>query len=128
MINSIRCLGWGPLSLVALCAQPSAAYAHDLEANTVLVAPLPTDILSGSIIFATLSGPLAGPTVVHSELDLTFVTNGMSNASDVVLHFKVTVDDVFMEWVVQGSDLGWGTGPGTFSGTIDTDQLFGQVW
>ena len=38
-----------------------------------------------------------------------------------------SVDGVSKHWTVAGSDLGWGAGGGRFTGTIDTDDLFGQV-
>lgn len=101
--------------------------AHDLDGNTIFVAPVPDQTMTGEVVLATLIGPPSGSTVVHAELSLNFTTNGAVNAADVQLDFGLSLDGVGKHWLVSGSDLGWGSGSGTFSGTIATDDFFGQI-
>jgi hypothetical protein len=83
---------------------------------------------SGGIMFVTLIGPIEGMVITGTTFDITYVSDGTTPASDLLLHGSVMVDDDFVEFNVTGADLGFGSGPGTFHGTLHTDSLNGEAW
>jgi hypothetical protein len=83
---------------------------------------------SGGIMFVTLIGPIDGMVITGTTFDITYVSDGATPASDLLLHGSVMVNDDFAEFTVTGADLGFGSGPGTFNGTLHTDSLNGEVW
>lgn len=104
---------------------PAASDGHPSSVRHKLVVPeLP---FTGNFIHATMIGPPIGSNIVHATLSLNFQTDGTTPASTVEIEFCVQVDGGGACWVVTGADLGWGSGPGTFTGSISTHELNGVV-
>ncbi len=112
-------------ALVALFALsfPVLGDGHPSSRNHTLF--VPDFPFSGNILHATMIGPEDGANIVHATLGLQFQTDGATPASTVEVEFCVQVDGGSACWVVTGADLGWGSGPGTFTGTISTHELNG---
>jgi len=107
---------------------PTPATAHG-PTGTTYVAPLPELTLNSQLILASLLGPPVGETIAHATLDLHWESNGVFPASDVEFEFEMYVDGgVKKSWIVSGADLGWGSGSGVFTGTLDTDVFNGVAW
>jgi hypothetical protein len=102
--------------------------AHDEPASSTYDLLVPGDFMSGSITFVTLVGPPAGEEVLHTTFQLTFTSPaGGTPASEIVLELSLPVDGTSKTWVLHGSDLGWPTATGTFSGSVGSDQLNGVL-
>lgn len=94
--------------------------------DPIFPVPIPgEDIFNGGIIFVTAIGPLEGSEIFSTEFDITYVSDGATPASDmlIVVGFPTTTE--YVELHVTGADLGFGDGPGTFTGTLTTDALNG---
>lgn len=116
-----------PFLAVSLLALVSNADAHDPTATQTFVSPLPTMPLDSSILFVTLVGPEVGLSVVHATLDVAWESDGTFPASDLLLHYELSIDNSIADLVVTGADLGWGSGEGTFTATLETEILNGQT-
>lgn len=85
---------------------------------------------TGEVMFITYLGPPGPPNgqnIWHATADFTWVSNGGTPASNILVNFELAVDGVTEHWTVTGADLGWGSGPGTYSSTIGTDMLNGLL-
>ena len=124
------------LSLLAACglAMTSTALRADHipgheNCDADFPVPLPgQDFFDGGVLFGTLIGPLADSVITNTTFDITWVSDGATPASDLFIEIMVQVDDKFREFCLSGADLGFGGGPGTFVGTLETDVLNGVVW
>src|SRR5688572_3753163 len=97
--------------------------------GATFVTPLPNLNLNSSVVLAMLIGPPVGSTIAHTTLDIFWESNGVFPASDVEFEFEMFVDGgVQKSWIVSGADLGWGSGVGIFTGTLDTDTFNGVAW
>jgi hypothetical protein len=105
----------------------TAALAHDLPNSTDFSIFLPEDQFTGQIMFITYIGPPAGQNIWHATADFTWISNGGTPASNILVNFELAVNGVTEHWTVTGADLGWGSGPGTYTGTIGTDMLNGLL-
>jgi hypothetical protein len=112
---------------LALAACAASTSAHQQQGTTQFQLPVPNMPLNGSITFVTLIGPNAGQTIVHARLDVTFVTEGETPAPNALLEYEFRLNGQLVNWTVTGADLGWGTGPGIFTGSIETDLGYGQL-
>lgn len=118
-----------PIAIALICvAAIPAVRAHEHPSSIDSVVQLPGNVMTGEVTFMTGIGPAPDLELVHVTWDLTFVANASMAAADVSLYVKVPVDGGSKEWLVTGSDLGWGTTPGTYQATIGTDALNGLVW
>ncbi len=124
------------LNLIAACGlvmTSTAALAdhipgHD-NCDPVFPVPLPgQEFFDGGVLFGTLIGPLADSVITNTTFDITYVSDGATPASDLFIEIMVQVDDKFRPFCLTGADLGFGSGPGTFQGTLQTDVLNGVVW
>jgi hypothetical protein len=79
----------------------------------------------GSILWVTMIGPIDDYVIINTTFEITYVSDGATPASDIQLHGTAMVDGGFAEFIVTGADLGFGSGPGTFTGTYETDALNG---
>ncbi len=79
-------------------------------------------------MFVTAIGPVEGDILTNTTFDITWVSDGATPASDLLLHGSVQVDETFVYFTVTGEDLGFGSGAGIFKGTYSTDTLNGLVW
>ena len=101
---------------------------HDND-DPIFPVPIPgQDFFSGGILFVTAIGPPGGSEIFNTSFDITYVSDGATPASD--LHITVGMllgekDPVYVETHVDGTDLGFGSGPGTFQGTFETSVLNG---
>ena len=97
--------------------------------DPIFPVPIPgQEFFTGGIIFITAIGPLGGSEIHNTSFDITYVSDGATPASD--LHITVGMmlgeqDPVFVETHVNGTDLGFGSGPGIFQGTFETSALNG---
>jgi hypothetical protein len=83
---------------------------------------------NGAVFFVTFIGPLEDSVITNTTFDITYFSDGTTPASDLFMEISVQVDDEFRDFSVTGADLGFGSGPGTFKGTLQTDVLNGVVW
>jgi hypothetical protein len=91
--------------------------------------PLPgADVFTGGAISISAIGPPAGTIITNTTFDITYVSDGATPASNLLLEVSVQVDNDFAELSLTGADLGFGGGPGTFVGTLQTDVFNGVVW
>jgi len=101
---------------------------HDND-DPIFPVPIPgQDFFSGGILFVTAIGPPGGSEIFNTSFDITYVSDGATPASD--LHITVGMllgekNPVYAEVHVDGTDLGFGSGPGTFQGTWETSVLNG---
>ena len=113
-------------TIAALVLGAGIVTAHDLPGSTEYVLQLPGDFYLGDIVIADFIGPGVGSEVLHQSLSLTWNPHPNMPASDVGMAFYLQIDNEWIHWTVTGADLGWGDGPGPFTGTIDTDELNGS--
>jgi hypothetical protein len=102
---------------------------HD-NADPVFPAPIPGQADfngGGAILFATLIGPPNGTTIYDTNLDITYVSDGVTPASDLVIVISMNIDGQSHELDITGADLGFGGGSGTFEGTLQTDLFNGVI-
>lgn len=111
----------------ALCAVATTIQASD-------VTPIGTHVSdqSGAVFFGpglgiTEFGPGVGEPITSARLDVTFNANGSTPASDLLLTYSLPVDGGTSFWSVTGSDLGFPSAFGTFTGSVETDLLNGTV-
>lgn len=102
----------------------AAAPAAPSGANE-FVLTIPPGPYNNQVTFVLFIGPDAGETVTGSTLDLTWISDGTMPASDLFLEFKFTADNTSHIWSATGADFGWGSGPGTFAGSLQTSALNG---
>jgi hypothetical protein len=100
---------------------------HD-NSDPVFPVPLPTEeFFNGGVVFVTAIGPAAGTEITNTTFDITWVSDGITPASDLMIEVGVLLETGFAEFEIHGSDLGFGSGAGTFHGTFSTDALNGIV-
>jgi hypothetical protein len=85
---------------------------------------------SGGAAWVSAIGPYGGSEITNARFDITYVSDGQTPASDILLNVGHLVDTgpggiVYIETVVTGADLGFGSGSGTFHGTVETTDLNG---
>lgn len=103
---------------------------HD-DDDPVHPVPIPgEDFFTGGAMFVTAIGPVGGSEILNTRFDITFVSDGATPASELLLNVGLLIEDGFgggtyVETVVTGEDLGFGSGAGTFHGTWETDALNG---
>ncbi|MHC5110473.1 MAG: hypothetical protein ACYTHJ_11415 [Planctomycetota bacterium] len=117
------------MTLSGNTAQADHIPGHN-DDDPIFPAPIPGkgDFNGGGVIlFVTLIGPDGGTTIYNTSLDITYVSDGVTPASDLVLEISTFVDGQLREWDVSGADLGFGSGPGTFKGKLDTDIFNGII-
>ena len=91
--------------------------------------PMPgQEFFDGGALFVTFIGPIEDAIVTNTTFDITYVSDGTTPAADLSIHISVQVDNDFAHFTVTGADLGFGSGPGTFSGSYQTGELNGLVW
>ena len=101
---------------------------HDND-DPIFPVPIPgKEFFSGGIMFVTAIGPPGGSEIHNTIFDITYVSDGATPASD--LHITVGMwlgeeNPIYVETHVDGTDLGFGSGPGTFEGTFETSALNG---
>jgi len=96
------------------------------DSDPVFPVPIPgQEFFDGGIVFVTAIGPLAGSEITNTTFDITWVSDGLTPASDLMIEVGIVLESGFVEFEVHGSDLGFGSGPGTFHGTLSTDALNG---
>lgn len=103
---------------------------HDNDSN-VHPMPLPgQEFFTGGILFVTAIGPIGGREILSTDFDITWVSDGATPASNLEIFVSMFIDDGFgnitqNEIHVTGADLGFGSGPGTFTGLFSTDAFNG---
>jgi len=80
------------------------------------------------VFFVDAFGPVQGTIITNTRFDITYVSDGITPASDIVIAVSAPVDMQSREFHITGADLGFGSGSGTFIGTFETDELNGEVW
>ena len=80
----------------------------------------------GAVFIASAIGPAKGTTITNTRFDITYVSDGITPASDMVIGVSAPVDTQFRDFHITGADLGFGSGSGTFTGTFETDELNGE--
>lgn len=118
---------------LALAATPTATLADHIDGHDncdpVFPVPLPgEEFFHGGVLFVTAIGPVEDDIITNTTFDITWVSDGATPASDLLLHGSVQVDNTLAYFTVTGEDLGFGSGPGKFKGTFSTDTLNGVVW
>jgi hypothetical protein len=105
---------------------------HD-DSDPVFPIPMPgpSDFSGGGVaIWMTAIGPNGGSEVTKATFDFTYVSDGATPASDLLLNVGHWVESapgevVYVETIVTGADLGFTSGAGTFHGTFETTALNG---
>ncbi|MFT5051296.1 MAG: hypothetical protein ACI8QZ_002707 [Chlamydiales bacterium] len=82
---------------------------------------------NGEIIFLTLIGPDGGDTIYNTEVDITYVSDGVTPPEDLIIVAELFVDGVQRQFDMTGAQLGFGSGPGTYQAKFDTDLFNGVV-
>jgi hypothetical protein len=80
------------------------------------------------VFFVDAFGPVQGTIITNTRFDITYVSDGITPASDIVIAVSAPVDMQSREFHITGADLGFGSGSGTFTGTFETDELNGEVF
>jgi hypothetical protein len=126
LLNSIAAGGLAVASTVALADHIPG---HD-DCDPQFPMPLPGQEFwdgNGAVFFVFFIGPLGDSVITNTTFDITYVSDGTTPASDLFMEISVCVDDTVLDFSVTGADLGFGSGPGTFEGTLQTDVLNGLV-
>jgi hypothetical protein len=109
----------------------SAAAEHIPGHNNndpIFPVPIPgRQVFDGGILFVTALGPFGGSEITDTEFDITFVSDGATPASDMVIYVSYFSAAGFLDFHLTGADLGFGAGPGTFIGSLSTDALNGTT-
>ncbi len=100
---------------------------HD-DSDPVFPVPIPgPEFFTGGILFVTAIGPDEGTVITGTTFDITYVSDGATPASDILIHVGVQLESGEVSTFITGADLGFTSGPGTFKGTYSTDVLNGVV-
>jgi len=118
------------LAFSAISTVTLADHINDHKAcDPIFPCPMPGENdFHGGIMWVTLIGPVEDSVISNTTFNITWVSDGSSPASDLLLHGTVMVDNGFVDFTVTGADLGFGSGPGTFTGSVSTDSLNGIAW
>ena len=101
---------------------------HDNQDPTFPM-PIPgADIFNGGLLWVTLIAPDEGTIITNTTYHITFVSDGATPASELLIELGVKVGDGIAEFTVIGADLGFGSGPGVFHGKLTTDAFNGETW
>ena len=74
----------------------------------------------------SLRGPYGGSEITNTSFEVTYVTDGVTPASDLEMILSVDLEQGFTSFTFTGADLGFhASGPGTFTGSLSTDALNG---
>jgi hypothetical protein len=119
MLTGISKAGLG----LFLALGATTAVAHAGAGDFVLT--IPPGPYANQVTFIHFIGPDVGEVVTNSTLDLTWISDGSMPASELFLEFKITADGASHTWSVTGADFGWGSGAGTFTGTLESSLLNG---
>jgi hypothetical protein len=123
-----------PIALVTALAGGALADHIDGHDNDDPIHPVPIpgqDFFDGGVLFVTAIGPVGGREIISTDFDITYVSDGVTPASEIAMEVGLLIDDgmggepVYLTTFVTGADLGFGEGPGTFEGTFSTDDLNG---
>ncbi len=99
------------------------------DSDPVFPVPIPgREFFDGGALFVTAIGPVEGTIITNTQFDITYASDGITPASDIAIDVSAPVDGRFREVHITGADLGFGSGPGTFTGMFETDELNGEVW
>ena len=99
------------------------------DSGPVFPVPVPgREFFDGGALFVTAIGPVEGTIITNTQFDITYVSDGITPASDIAIDVSAPVDGRFREVHITGADLRFGSGPGTFTGMFETDELNGEVW
>jgi len=127
-MHKFCCVAACGLAMTGIPALADHIPGHD-NCDSEFPMPLPgQQFFSGGILFVTFIGPLEDDVITNTTFDITWVSDGATPASNLFLALTVQVDFQFVEFCLSGADLGFGSGPGTFKGTLSTDALNGVVW
>jgi len=132
MSSNIHLITSVAAAAVLTLGSPAAADHIPGHSNEDPVFPVPIPgqgEFSGGAMWVTAIGPIGGNEISNATFDITFVSDGQTPASDLLLNVSLFIDEpggvVQVETVVTGADLGLGSGPGKFSGTFETTDLNG---
>ncbi len=99
------------------------------DSDNIFPIPIPGQaFFTGGAMKVLALGPVEGSIITNTTFDVTYVSDGRIAASDLEIFLSVQVDNAFSELTVTGADLGFGSGEGTFTGSLTTDALNGMVW
>jgi len=116
-----------PVPVITALASALLATASAAQTPVSQQLPLPTESMSGSILFASLIGPPDGYAILVS-LHAEFVPGGTFTPDDLQIVLSAPTQPNFDHWVVQGgADLGWATGSGLQVGDASTVILNGEI-
>jgi hypothetical protein len=94
--------------------------------DPIFPVPIPgQEFFDGGILFVTALGPFAGSEITNTEFDITFVSDGATPASDLLIFVSYFSEAGPLDFHLTGADLGFGSGPGVFIGSLSTDALNG---
>lgn len=123
------------LALVTVGLVTGAALADHIDGhdNDDPIHPVPIpgqEFFDGGLLFVTAIGPVGGREIISTDFDITYVSDGVTPASDIAIEVGLLIDDgtgnvQYLTTFVTGADLGFGAGPGTFEGSFSTDDLNG---
>lgn len=103
-------------------------FGHD-DCDTTFPMPIPgQEHFTGGVMWVSLIGPIDESIVTGTTFDITYVSDGATPASELLMILSLMVDEDFPHIHVSGADLGFGDGPGTFKGTFYTEALNGVAW
>lgn len=112
---------------LALCAAALLCAAARAQSTLTYTMPLPTESMSGSILFASLIGPPEGY-VVEVRLHAEFVAGGSFTGDDLQIVLGAPTQPNFDHWTVQGgATLGWPASGGLHVGDAQTVALNGGI-
>ncbi|GEM_PF-2080359 len=120
------------LALAAILAVPAAASADHIPGHhnydPTWPVPIPgRQFFNGGVLFVDAIGPLGGYEITSATFQITYVSDGATPASEIVISAGIQTQGGYLETEVTGADLGFGSGPGTFKGTFSTHALDGIV-
>ncbi len=130
-MNKPAALGIVTVVFTSLFTYPCWAghIAGHQDSDPVFPVPIPgREFFDGGALFVTAIGPVEGTVITNTQFDITYVSDGITPASDIAIDVSAPVDGRFREVHITGADLGFGSGPGTFTGMFETDELNGEVW
>lgn len=129
MRSTLFALAFGAVAAISTAAWAGHIPGHNNN-DPVFPVPIPGEEFfngGGSILFVTAIGPDAGTEITNTTFDITYISDGFTPASDIFIEARLALEDRTAIFEVTGADLGFGSGPGTFTGELSTDIFNGIV-
>ncbi len=104
------------------------AQAKEDDTHHTVPMPGPSVFFGGGQLMSLMAiGPVDGSRVIGATFHITWASDGLTPASDLLVEVEVPTETGTASVTVTGADLGFGSGVGVFRGAFWTDELNGVI-